>query len=85
MTNKTRVVSVRLTEEQYAFFSNWQTKLETETGIDVPLGAILRRALDGFIHFSNSENRPKIPESHESQSRTQASVNYVTEYKKEEE
>lgn len=83
MAVKTKVISVRLTEEQYAFFSDWQSKLEAETGIEVPMGAILRRALDGFIHFSKSDNRPKIAESHENQSRMQASVNYVTEYKRE--
>ncbi|MDL2271526.1 hypothetical protein LJC23_00650 [Desulfovibrio sp. OttesenSCG-928-I05] len=49
MSTKKNIVSVRLTDEQHAFFTEWQTKLENETGISVPLGAVLRRALEGFI------------------------------------
>ena len=30
MANKTKVVTVRLTDEQYAFFIDWQKKLEAE-------------------------------------------------------
>ena len=85
MTNKTKVVTVRLTEEQYAFFSDWQTKLETETGIEVPMGAVLRRALEGFIHFAKSENRAESAEPHETEARKQASAKYVAQYKKTEE
>lgn len=71
MSTKKNIVSVRLTDEQYAFFADWQAKLEEETGISVPLGAILRRALDGFMHQCSQQEggakrKPKTIREHSS-------------------
>ena len=84
MSTKTKVVTVRLTEEQYAFFSEWQKKLESETGIEVPMGAILRRALEGFIqHYRHREGRSEALDPVQCEARKQASVAYVDDYQNE--
>ncbi|EHJ48856.1 Methyltransferase type 11 [Solidesulfovibrio carbinoliphilus subsp. oakridgensis] len=80
MTSKTKVVTVRLTDEQYTFFNDWQKKLQAQTGIEVPMGAVIRRALEGFMHFASSQNRQESPDLREAQDRLQASKEYVTEY-----
>ena len=53
MENKT--ISVELSEEQYAFLTNWQKKHETELGIEVPLSAMVRKAVDGAMKNQKSE------------------------------
>lgn len=49
MGNKTNVISVRVTDEQYRMLTEWQKAMEEETGIDIPLGALVRRLLDGAL------------------------------------
>lgn len=46
MINKRNIVSVRLTDEQYEALTNWKNEVEAEVGIEVPLGALVRRILD---------------------------------------
>lgn len=48
MENKNNVITVRVTDRTYKFLQEWQKKVEEELGIEVPLGAIVRRALDTF-------------------------------------
>lgn len=54
---KTYTVSTRLNEEQYKFLENWKKDLENELGIDIPLGALLRRAVD---FAAKHENTPRF-------------------------
>lgn len=82
MTTKTHVVTVRLTREQHQFFSDWQDTLRKETGLDVPMGAIVRRALDGFIHHA-SQREEERPENGTPGTRNEAIRNYLTDYDKE--
>ncbi len=84
MSRKSNVVTVRLTDEQLKVFTDWKEKLEGELGIDVPLGAVIRRALDGAIHMYNqrmehdakAENNPD-----EHALRTQGASAYINDYK----
>lgn len=84
MSRKNNVVTVRLTDEQLKVFTDWKEKLEGELGIDVPLGAVIRRALDGAIQMYNQrmdhEAQAEInPEQHAA--RTQGANAYISDYK----
>ena len=84
MSRKNNVVTVRLTDEQLKFFTEWKKKLEGELGIDVPLGAVIRRALDGTIHgFNQARNHELQAENNtdERVSRTEAANAYISDYK----
>lgn len=61
MAKKSNVVTVRLTDDQLKFFTDWQQSLESELGIDVPLGAVLRRALDGVINDYQKRTQQQPP------------------------
>lgn len=45
-TPTTQTVSVDLSAEQYAFLTKWQKTHEQELGIEVPVGAMVRKAVD---------------------------------------
>lgn len=84
MSRKNNVVTVRLTDEQLKVFTDWKAKLEGELGIDVPLGAVIRRALDGAIHMYNQRmdhevQAEKNPD--ERAARTQGANAYISDYK----
>lgn len=49
MENNEKIITVELTDEQYAFLTNWQKTHEQELGIEVPLTAMIRKAIDGTI------------------------------------
>ncbi len=52
MSTKSKTISVRVTEDMYNFFDNWCKMMGKETGIDIPMGAIITKVLKGFIaHF----------------------------------
>lgn len=59
MANKNNIVTVRLSDEQLAFLKEWQQRIEQQMEIEVPLGAVIRRVIDGFIRHSQS--RPVRP------------------------
>jgi len=82
MSRKNNVVTVRLTDEQLKFFTDWKEKLEEEAGIDVPLGAVIRRALDGTIQMYNQHHdaHAKINPD-ERAARTQGANAYIRDYK----
>lgn len=54
---KDYTVSARLNEEQYQFLMEWKKDLESELGIDIPMGALLRRAVD---FAAKNENTPRF-------------------------
>jgi hypothetical protein len=55
----TKTVSVELTAEQYAFLTDWQKTHEQELGIEVPIGAVVRKAVDAAMKFHNKkDDRP---------------------------
>lgn len=69
-TEKTPVttsVSVDLNAEQHAFLVNWQKTHENELGIEVPLGAMVRKAVD--IAMKSQNKREERPERSERSSR----------------
>lgn len=85
MSRKNNVVTVRLTDEQLKFFTDWKEKLEGELGIDVPLGAVIRRALDGAIQMSNQRRDHEVQAEtnlDQRDARTQAANAYINDYKK---
>lgn len=45
----TKTVTVELTDEQYTFLTQWQKTHEQELGIEVPLTAMVRKAIDGTM------------------------------------
>ena len=49
MEDNNKTVTVELTDEQYAFLTNWQKTHEAELGIEVPLTAMVRKAIDGTM------------------------------------
>ncbi|MCL2339054.1 MAG: hypothetical protein FWC51_03840 [Proteobacteria bacterium] len=58
-TPKTKTLSVELSAEQYAFLTEWQKTHEQELGIDVPIGAMVRKAVDIAMKSHNKkEERP---------------------------
>ncbi|MCL2331603.1 MAG: hypothetical protein FWC61_03610 [Proteobacteria bacterium] len=58
-TPKTKTVSVELSPEQYAFLTEWQKTHEQELGIEVPIGAMVRKAVDNAMKFARQkEERP---------------------------
>jgi len=84
MSRKKNVVTVRLTDEQLKFFTEWKEKMEGELGIDVPLGAVIRRALDSVIHRPNQARDHDIQTENntdERASRTEAASAYISNYK----
>jgi len=82
MSRKNNVVTVRLTDEQLKFFTEWKEKLEGELGIDVPLGAVLRRALDGAIHGANQAREHNVRAENNTDERTEAANTYISDYEK---
>lgn len=54
-----KIVSVELTEEQYAFLTSWQKTHENELGIEIPVGALVRKAVDAAM---KSQNKPESSE-----------------------
>ncbi|MBN1281406.1 MAG: hypothetical protein JW985_00330 [Alphaproteobacteria bacterium] len=54
-----KIVSVELTEEQYAFLTSWQKTHENELGIEIPVGALVRKAVDAAM---KSQNKPERSE-----------------------
>jgi hypothetical protein len=55
-TSATKTVAVELTERQYAFLTGWQKTHEQELGIKVPIGALVRKAVETAM---NSAQRPQ--------------------------
>lgn len=53
-------VSVDLNKEQYDFLVKWQKKHESELGIDVPLGSMVRKSVD-IAMKSQKEDSDKKP------------------------
>ncbi|MGK9174346.1 hypothetical protein KXR87_14100 [Yokenella regensburgei] len=85
MSRKSNVVTVRLTDEQLKVFTDWKEQLEEELGIDVPLGAVIRRALDGAIHMYNLRREENAQAQHhpeEHSARAQGANAYISDYKK---
>lgn len=61
-TPSTKTVSVELTDEHYAFLTNWQKTHEKELGIEVPLSAMVRKAIEGTMKAQAArEDRPARP------------------------
>ncbi len=55
----TKTISVELTSEQYAFLTKWQKTHEQELGIEIPVGAMVRKAVDAAMKAQNTkEDRP---------------------------
>lgn len=50
MSTKKNIIAVRVTDEQHEFLLRWQHQLQEELGMDIPLGALVRRMLDKVIH-----------------------------------
>lgn len=48
-------VSVDLNKEQYDFLVKWQKKHESELGIDVPLGSMVRKSVDIAMKSQNNK------------------------------
>jgi len=58
-TATSTAVSVDLSSEQYAFLANWKKTHEQELGIDVPIGAMVRKAVDMAMKSQRSrEEKP---------------------------
>ena len=66
MEENKKQVSIELTDEQYAFLTSWQKTHEQELGIEVPLTAMVRKAIDGAMKAqaarSDRSERPPRPE-----------------------
>ena len=59
----TTSVSAELSPEQYAFLTKWQKAHEQELGIEVPIGAMVRKAVDGAMKAQQSKDeRPPRPD-----------------------
>lgn len=52
-----KIVSVELSEEQYAFLKNLQKTQETELGIEVPVGAMVRKIVEAAM---KNQNKPEF-------------------------
>ena len=54
-------VSVELSPQQMAFLTAWQKTHEQELGIEVPIGALVRKAVDGAMKSARpaKEERPE--------------------------
>ncbi len=48
-------VSVDLSKEQYNFLVKWQKEHESELGIDVPLGSMVRKSVDIVMKSQNKK------------------------------
>jgi len=60
---ETKTVSVELSPEQYAFLTEWQKTHEQELGIEVPLGALVRKAVDSAMKSGGKKDeRPSREE-----------------------
>lgn len=60
---KAHNVSVRVTGEQKDFLENLQVHVKEETGIEVPLGAVVRMVIERVIQqASNNKNTMVIAE-----------------------
>jgi hypothetical protein len=64
-----KTVSVELSPEQYAFLAKWQKTHEQELGIEVPIGALVRKAVDVAMKSMNGKDerpprgdRPERPD-----------------------
>lgn len=56
MNQKSNVITVRVSDEIHGFLIAWKQKMEAELGIEVPMGALVRQALDQFF----MENRHRL-------------------------
>ena len=54
--NLTSTITVDLNKEQIAFLTKWQKTHEQELGIDVPLGALVRKAVDATMKAENKKS-----------------------------
>jgi len=55
-TPATKTVPVELSPEQYAFLADWQKTHEQELGIEVPIGALVRKAVDGAMKSARQKD-----------------------------
>ena len=62
VVNDNKIISVELTKQQYAFLENWQKKHETELGIEVPVGALVRKIVENAMNTENKPERSGRPE-----------------------
>ncbi len=67
--NKT--VMVELTEEQYSFLEGLQKTHETELGIEVPISALVRKAVDGAMRKAAKPERAERSDRGERSDRPQ--------------
>lgn len=84
MTQKNKIVTVRLTDDQYAFIEKWQKKVSEEIGVDVPTGAVVRRIIEGFIKEYESGNFRKgdaRPQKGSTEERKKKILEFIEEYK----
>ncbi len=58
-TPKTKSVSVDLTNEQYAFLTEWQKTHEQELGIEVPISAMVRKTVE--IAMKSQQKKEERP------------------------
>ena len=49
METTTNSVTVELSAEQYAFLTSWQKQHESELGMEIPISAMVRKAVDGAM------------------------------------
>lgn len=54
---RNKIVTVRLTDRQYDFLDKWKTDLEDYLNMEIPMGACIRRILDGFMNDFHGYNR----------------------------
>ncbi len=54
-------VSVDLSKEQYNFLVKWQKEHESELGIDVPLGSMIRKSVDIAMKSQNKKEDSDKP------------------------
>lgn len=60
-TPATKTVSVDLTAEQYAFLTGWQKTHEKELGIEVPIGALVRKTVEAAMNAAQRPARDDKP------------------------
>lgn len=56
-----KTVSAELSSEQYAFLTQWQKSHEKELGIEVPLGSMVRKAVDIAMKSERSAKEERPP------------------------
>jgi hypothetical protein len=81
--NKTTLISFRATDEQAKFLKNWQSQMEEQLSIEVPMGAVMRRLVDGFMRdYAERKEQGEAPKITDEQmkARNKSAIKSVTAY-----